>query len=517
MAARHTLRNAFCATPTITGFTPTGGNAGVVVTVNGRNFDPGAVVSLGGGPPRPTTWIGATQVQTTILPEDTAGQITVVNTCDGLDGRHASPDNVFTTSVAEADWFVPIELDIEHIALNQGIESHGLVEGKPTLVQAFLSRTVTPRTTDALQVDRIRISYTTPDFILEETGLPWTRVEEVDVDSPSAVPSFRTFDTALLEASPTPSLRSLDPGPRGFVEGRVQVSIELLAGPRNALVVAAEQQFTHVQSLRSEAALNVLLVPIMRHGYAANELDHMREDVDGNLDQLRERIWPTGRVNTFWADTTFTPRGILSGINKGDRISIGDPLEFYDASHSLDRARRWYNTRNEPDVSIVIGVIQGVDESTFNGATDVVVGANTLFLPNDHDFVEGQPVTYRVGENGTAVGNLQDNETYFVVTDPANSRFIRLADTRSDAMSGIVRPLTAAGVGEEHTLTAPFAFEPGESATGLGYDPGLNDGAAEVGTFALDFLDYLCDNRADPLIGPLLTAASGGTSPHRFV
>ncbi|NJO06203.1 MAG: hypothetical protein HC876_12165 [Chloroflexaceae bacterium] len=102
-------RPAFCAAPVITSFSPTGGNVGVEIIVNGTNFDPGARVALGSGALRFTAG-GPTQRRLFIESGDSTGSLRVENSLSGC------PD--LTDTAAET--FQRIDLTLEQLVFNQG-------------------------------------------------------------------------------------------------------------------------------------------------------------------------------------------------------------------------------------------------------------------------------------------------------------------------------------------------------------------------------------------------------------
>jgi ligand-binding sensor domain-containing protein len=336
---RVTIDDAFQAIPVITGVTPTGGNAGVVVEIMGTNMDSGATVALDGihfrGPMSGTP----TLLTTTILPGDGTGNVTVRNPS----GR----EDIWTTRTFRA-----IDLTIDRLVLNQGILGYDLVDGKPTFVQHYLAHSIAPRTTDAIQVDRVVTTFTGP-------GGAWTagpyvqRLFQPDAQRPShaIAPSPVVFETVDESVNAV-----LEPHfPEAFVGGNVTVTAELYRNDQ--LVAPAVVQVTPFQNDRP---LRVLLVPIMRRGYSNTELADLRTDTDTTLTELRNRVWPLGDVETFWSTTHVfeIPDLIDDPLDTDGRIDIGDRIDFFDASHELDEARRWFNDHSNTYADSVYGVVQ---------------------------------------------------------------------------------------------------------------------------------------------------------------
>ena len=125
---------------------------------------------------------------------------------------------------------------------------------------------------------------------------------------------------------------------------------------------------------------------------------------------------------------------------------------------------------------------------TFGDAPLIDADADTITLNNDFlvngsllesTFELGQAVKYKVGENGTAIGGLEDDGIYYVIASTAennlegDNRFvdrqiIGLAETENEARAGIaidIDPTVATGA--EHTLSALHVIDSG-LATGVG-------------------------------------------------
>jgi hypothetical protein len=136
------------------------------------------------------------------------------------------------------------------------------------------------------------------------------------------------------------------------VEGSdVQVHTTL---KRNMMTVA---QHTHTESFMQEYKINVLLVPIMKSGYSAADLRQMQSRINGGLDEAKHRMLLTGRAEFFWSPIV---------VEADEEIDLGDPLKLYQISHDMDRARRYWNTRSDPDALFAFGVVHAQAGNTDN-------------------------------------------------------------------------------------------------------------------------------------------------------
>jgi hypothetical protein len=91
-----TSSTAFTVTRSVTGFSPTSGPPGTVVTINGVGFTAGSTVSFSGTPAAATTFVSATQVRATSPAGASAGPISV-------DGATSAASFTPTTSTSTFD------------------------------------------------------------------------------------------------------------------------------------------------------------------------------------------------------------------------------------------------------------------------------------------------------------------------------------------------------------------------------------------------------------------------------
>lgn len=334
----------FCAIPTISHFTPTGGNLGMQVTVHGSNFDRNVGHSAGG--PERQASAGPDQFRFNISNHDTSGPLVVRNLSQGCN----------QTATSERS-FQRFEVAFDRVMLNQGHKSLGLAGNKPTVVQHYLTTDRWIRAAegfdDRLEIDRLRLRFT-------QAGQP-PRVFNIPIETrpptwppPWALPSNPPASTFTLPRAWYQDLEmSLHATVTPWVEGGAPVEVEstLL---KNEVVVA---QNTRTVDMRRSDVLNVLLVPIMANDYTQAELTEMRNMTNASLDDARQRLFPFGRVNFHWAPSVVRANDVLWDTN--EQVDVMDSFELYMASHSLERARRSWNSNNSlPKATVAYGVVQ---------------------------------------------------------------------------------------------------------------------------------------------------------------
>jgi hypothetical protein len=319
----------FCAIPQVHEISPTGGNAGVMIHIRGSNFDYNPHLYLGGVGPHSVVRRRATHLEMILQMDDGSGTVQVQNAC------HNAPDPAADISTVELRH---IPLSLADVALNQGVESYGLVPNKPTMLQHYLTHSVDRRATDVLEIDEVEVTFgSDPDSPVYT--IPYNR----------GVPVWLTFSDALqqdiqntLNVFLTPSIDS------GTLEMRTALK-------RRGLVVAAH---TQSEEFRPEYPINVLLVPIMQEGYTQSDLYAMEALVNSGLDEARWRMPIIGRLSFIWSPMVLT---------SDENIDLGDVLELYSTSHDMDRARRRWNNNHATDALFAFGVVH----------PDIVTGGTT--------------------------------------------------------------------------------------------------------------------------------------------
>ena len=327
----------FCAVPVIDHFTPTGANDGMEVVVQGTNFDPSVQVSAG-GPERPAS-PAATELRLRVDTHFGQGPIQVRNVAHGCNQVAVSDKS-----------FRRFELSVDRITLNQGIPSIGLAVNKPTLGQVFLASNLPFRTgegfDDRLEIDHIELE-------LNQGGGAPQRVSRryagpVPIMAPGASEAWYLDIVNSVNVSFTPLDHRL-PGSHDPAMP-LTVNASLSKGPQT--VAEGARDFT----LRPDEAINVLLVPIMNNSWTPAQLEAMKADVVGGLEDARLRSFGFGRLRFFWSPMVYRANDILPGFN--DDIDVGDSFELLMASYRLDRARRHWNEHRDDKIMIAYGVVE---------------------------------------------------------------------------------------------------------------------------------------------------------------
>jgi ligand-binding sensor domain-containing protein len=363
---RVTAAQHFCAIPSISHFTPTGGTQGTEVIVHGGNFDRNVAFSTGGAERQVSA--AATEFRFTISEPDQSGLLNVRNLVSGCDYSDTSETR-----------FQHIGVDVDRVMLNQGHKSMGLAGNKPTVIQHYLTTDHWVRAgdgfSDRVDIDTLRISFTESGqpprtfTIPVETRPPtWPPPWPVASDPPSEMfnmPLAWYQDIGMsLNATLTPWLEGGGP-------------VEVVSTLLNRGQVIAEN--TRIVEVRESQLLNVLLVPIMRNDYDSGHLNAMRTGIDTHLEDSRLRQFHFGRVNYIWSPMVFRANDILWDEN--EQVDVLDAFELYMASHSLERARRsWNGTPGRPKATIAVGVVDDVAVS--GGKAGMAFWPDTSVLVN---------------------------------------------------------------------------------------------------------------------------------------
>lgn len=379
---RTTATTPFCAVPVIHTSTPTGGNAGVEVSVSGTNLDPDATIRIGGGAARPVNGSG-TSIGRIVEHTDSSGQIVVQNRCAG--------------ATATGAHFNKLNLSIPTILFNQGMPSPLVIEDKATLIQNFISAGGPLLRGEKVEIDEVR------ETITDRNGF------------------VRHFTTSLLGSGVTPPLVGGPPTaaermtiassqnvPNMFFAewGQNTVRTELV---RRGRVVATA---TTTVDVSPKQTLEVLLVPIMWNTATSADLQAMKRNIDTDLAHVRERMFPSGTVNVVWAEDV---------IRRDETFTLDNFFNLYYAAPGLDRIRRRHNENpNRPDAQIVMGVVQstlasGGSAPGFAFGADVSKLINTVVLDDLDslcDVVNGAVNTLSLGLLGSDDGCHLDIPLY---------------------------------------------------------------------------------------------------------
>ena len=157
--------------------------------------------------------------------------------------------------------------------------------------------------------------------------------------------------------------------------------------------------------------------------------------VDGN--NIRLATTPDNVDEGNYVDLQETPAGV--GVHALTSLSE-TPDGIYDIS-AIPSVRSF-------DVNAA-GTVANIVK-TFNPRSTVDLNIDAFKLES-HGFVTGTEVTYSTGSPGTAINGLTNDTHYYVVA--INKDYLRLANTREEAESGITLAVGDFGTGVQHSFT----------------------------------------------------------------
>lgn len=312
---------AFCAVPRITKVTPTGGNVGVEVKITGSNFDAGATVKLGNGTPKTVALKGAGTASTWIDTNDTNGNLVVSNKC--------------ANATATFNDFRKINVTLTRLALNQGYVGMPFFAGNATLASAYFSVDQTPRSTDSIQADHIRLEM---GPVGSATRFPYARSITATIPYAVGTPNAARY-ADIDNAVNLPNVIYYGTGP-------TEASLQLVKGGRTVASAAITVQYEPASSPR------VLLIPVMPDGYSSQMLNDMKATVDANLADYRYRIYPGG-LTPIWSDEVV----LRSRVTGAMSITISSGSEQAEAGKEFERIRQRYNSTHSNKVGVTFGVV----------------------------------------------------------------------------------------------------------------------------------------------------------------
>jgi len=331
---------AFCAVPRITNVTPTGGNVGVEVKITGSNFDVGATVQLGGGSVKTLGLKGAGTASAWIDSTDTNGNILINNRC--------------ANTTATFNDFRKFNVTLNRLTLNQGYVGLPFFAGNATLASAYFSLDQTPRPTDAIQADHIRLemgSVGSAGRVAYGRWITATIPYVVGVPNPA---TFADIDNAVN----LPNVIYSGTGP-------TEATLELVKAGRTVASASITVNY------EAASAARVLLIPIMPDGYSPQLLNDMKATIDANLADYRYRIYPGG-LTPIWSDEVVPRSRVTSAVS----ITIASSAEQNEAGKEFERIRQRYNSTHWDKIGVTFGVVH---TSVYTGAPGM---AQPGALPN---------------------------------------------------------------------------------------------------------------------------------------
>lgn len=315
-------RPAFCAIPTITAFTPTGGNLGVPIEVAGMNFDPAVQVGLGG--PFRSAASTPRLIRTLIQPGDASGAVRVRNATRGCPGHEASLNN-----------FNLVILSLELFDINQGLPSVPLVSGKPSLLRLYVS-SPNRRPTDVVRLNAVEVYDREPG---QATWVGPTVLAIPGAASLNVLPARQPTAAEQVDMSLSFNLTYY---PRGDRIKRVV----LKNGPYP--LTERTRQFDTINS----DTHTLMLVPIMPPDYTPQELAAFKASINANLDHVRSRLMPFGSLSTIWAYQVV----IRESVNLGG-TSIADQRRFLNLNLDIDRVRKYTHSYIGGSGAYAVGIV----------------------------------------------------------------------------------------------------------------------------------------------------------------
>ncbi|MFN8533508.1 MAG: LamG-like jellyroll fold domain-containing protein [Dehalococcoidia bacterium] len=355
-------RPAFCAIPTISAYTPTGGNLYVEMAVAGANFDPTAQIALGGALRNVST--SPRRVTTRIQPGDASGNIRIRNTTPGCPGHEATAGN-----------FRVVELQLQAIDINQGLPSLPLVDGKPSLLRSYIS-SPNRRPSDVVRIGSIDVIQRNPATGEASTPYVLTIPNGTTVTPTLGAPSAADLINVSLSFN-VPFF------PNAWAEKRVVL--------KNGPYTLAER--TQTFNFLSSDQHTLLMVPIVPPTLSMADRRAFEATVDANLDQVRRRMMPFGYLNTTWTNY-YLER--TNPVNIGDNSEAGQK-DFEKINRDLDFIRKVWHSHVGGSGAYVVGFVH----PSLATPNDAAAGAS--WVPEDDEFDRDWAETWC--DIGSAVGN----------------------------------------------------------------------------------------------------------------
>ncbi len=302
----------FCATPIITN-ARSEGITGTQLRIQGRNFDPDALVSIGSGAPRRPDGYSPTELIVFVRPTDTSGSIVIANHCPGQTAARS---------------FTKINVSLQNIRFSQGYTGMPLVALRPSVVSASVVVDKKPLSLDTLVFESVVGSATrlAGNNSFTQTR-DWSKLAvRYGVGAPPAALPEQMIAVPNLMA----------------YAGHNRITMEIY---NNGFLVASAFADAHIEQ---NYPMRVLFVPILQEGYTAEDLRALIAETEKELKHVTERLMPLGRVDYAWSPEVFTVPG---------QIDAGNDDQFLAARYRLDQIRTNFNrTSNAPPYSIAVGI-----------------------------------------------------------------------------------------------------------------------------------------------------------------
>jgi len=225
------------------------------------------------------------------------------------------------------------------------------------------------------------------------------------------------------------------------VDGTATISFEaIVTNPTKNSFYITENQFSNNEILTYSVDSNGTVIDGL-----TDQTAYYVKAINGNRFQL-------GTVVNFSSEIDLGP-----GQGSGAQIVENTTADF----GAVDGSYTTTKVIGENDLEVSIPFKLSPAQKAFNGTTDVNTGSDYITIVN-HFFTTGQRVFYDARGN-TPIGGLTDNKDYYVIA--LDDEIIQLADSKSDAQSGIAITLTSTQTGTHAFISANLSGLVGGNGT----------------------------------------------------
>jgi hypothetical protein len=207
--------------------------------------------------------------------------------------------------------------------------------GNATLASAYFSLDQTPRATDVIQADHIRLEM---GPVGSATRFPYARSITATIPYVVGTPNDARY-ADIDNAVNLPNVLYYGTGP-------TEASLQLVKGGRTVASASITVQYEPASAPR------VLLVPIMPDGYSPQLLNDMKATVDANLADYRYRIYPGG-MTPVWSDEVVVKSRVTCAVS----ITISSGGEQAEAGKAFEQIRQRYNSTHWDKIGVSFGVV----------------------------------------------------------------------------------------------------------------------------------------------------------------
>lgn len=323
---------AFCAIPTIKHIFPTGTNVGGIITINGANFDPNAMINLGTGTPRRGVQ-NSTKAQHQVTSSDASGNLRVQNSCAGMQAQVGDVRR--------------INVGINRVQLNQGYigftsmdsnnpQRQQLWSNNATMASVFVHTSQALRPTDRLMLDQLLVR-------MGQVGQPNRRDYAVPV-SYTALPATVGLPPAanyrdVANALNVPNIIYPADGP---------TTVDVLLKYRSTIATSTSFEV----DVAPTDPIRMLLVPVVPATMSTTMINQWLDSIEPNLADFRWRVFPGG-IAPIRSSITIPS----SAVHESGMFKVEDVDAFEEFGRQLENTRLRYNTLNKDRIMVAMGVI----------------------------------------------------------------------------------------------------------------------------------------------------------------